>query len=298
VTGLAVEALVAAGQRRGEGPFGVALARGVDYLLGVQSPEGQFRAHGTRLREHAHALRALASVMIAEPEDRELFPAVLRAARFTVEAQNDLGGWRFAPRDESADIVETVFQLDAVNRFNSALATRRGQFELAVQLTEFNKNAWMPAARRALEHLERHRVVDPEHPARGGFRFQLQEDSRVTSRTTAAGLLAFAHTTSGYPDVWHATYARFVQLRSKDEAQLPPGHFYVWEADLLAVRGVEFLAWHGPPEGLPLRDALRAEELRRLTALEAPGGGWTCGVGPGDAYFTALGCLRLARPLL
>jgi hypothetical protein len=299
VTGLAVDALVEAGARRGEGPYGVALARGVDYLLSTQSVAGQFGAHGTRMREHAHALRALSSVMLAKHESAALAEPILRAARFSIDAQNDLGGWRFAPGDATADVIETVFQLDALNRANSALGARRAQGGpgLAAEVTEFNSKAWMPAARRATEILEQHRIVDPQHAAQGGFRYQLQDDSRVTARTTAAGLLAFAHTTSGYPDVWHATYERYVLKRAAEAEQLPPGHFCLWEADLLAVRGVELLAWHGPPAGLPLRDELRAEELRRLAALEADGGGWASGVGPGDAYFTALGCLRLARPL-
>jgi beta-lactamase regulating signal transducer with metallopeptidase domain len=302
VTGLAVEALVLAGARPGEGPLGVALQRGVDFLLANQTGAGHFMAHGSRMREHAHALQGLASLVLAEHRcgavvSEGLLEAVRRGLQFTVEAQNEDGGWRFQPRTLESDVVESAVQSAALIRAATAnvldLQTPRG-----VEGNGYNDEHVLPARRRALTHVLAHRVPAEGRRIPAGFRFQIAEHARVTARTTGAGLLGMAVLAGDdyEPDQterWQHSYETFRQLREGWDTDTYARHFLLWEADWFTTTALEDFARHGVPEGMTLRDTWRGEELARLTELEEPKGGWRCDVGPGSSYFTALGCLRL-----
>ena len=297
-TALAVEALVRGGQRAGAAPYGTALERGVRWLLSCQAPDGYLSAHGTRMREHAYALRALslaATAGVALPEG-----ALERAAAFSLQARAaGVAGWRFTPRATQTDILETAHQLHALEWAAVGLSRTLDVADYA---------AWQatlaPARAAALAYIGSLRVSEREAapgsplqsvgragPPLGTFRFMDSPGARVTANTTAAGLLAPMDDAA-----WRESLAAFETLRERDDWRaLGAGHFLRWDAELLARSAVFRRDIHDHPDA-PLTRALWDKQVEWVLSCATPEGLWRCTEGPGDAYTTAMACILLADP--
>lgn len=111
-TSLAVMAYLSKGHLPGEGPYGQAMDRGIDFVLSTQQRDGLLAGAGGRSSEDgktANYNHAIAGLMLTEVygmTDRaraaKLKPAILRALQFTRAIQTqpksspgDQGGWRY-----------------------------------------------------------------------------------------------------------------------------------------------------------------------------------------------------------
>jgi len=102
VTGLALLALLGAGNTHREGPAAAAVARGINVLVERQRPDGSLAGNAeffAALYCHGMATIALAEC-VALSGDEALRPALERAVRHTAAMQHPrTGGWRYAAGD-------------------------------------------------------------------------------------------------------------------------------------------------------------------------------------------------------
>jgi hypothetical protein len=163
VTSLAAMAFLSGGHLPGQGPYGDALDKALDFVLSHVTEYGYITAHGTRMYSHAFSVLFLAEVygMTGRPDLRE---ALDRAVEFTYKSQNPKGGWRYAPLAQDADMSITVCQVVALREarnigikvpkatidralkyvMESAVTTRgeRGSFLYQHQEVPFNRNSF------------------------------------------------------------------------------------------------------------------------------------------------------------
>ncbi|MBS0208706.1 MAG: squalene--hopene cyclase [Planctomycetes bacterium] len=98
-----------------KGPFQKNVADGVNWLLKSQRSDGDFFGGGQRdqhLYTHAQCTMAVCE-LYALSKDSALKIAAERAVNFIVEAQSDLGGWRYTPRSD-ADVSVTGWMVMAL----------------------------------------------------------------------------------------------------------------------------------------------------------------------------------------
>ncbi len=115
MTGYVLLAYMGAGHLPGEGPYGEALQRAVDYLVGSVLPDGTIQTDNRGHYMYSHGIVLLAlSQALGQSNDPEIRPAVERMVRLTLGAQDGNGGWRYHPRPSGADISATVVQCVAL----------------------------------------------------------------------------------------------------------------------------------------------------------------------------------------
>jgi hypothetical protein len=123
-TSLAVMAFLGAGHPPGEGPYGDAITRGVQFVIDHQEPNGLLihkRGHGP-LYDHGISTLMLAEVsgMVPERQGAMVRKALERAIRLILAAQavpkagNQAGGWRYQPSSNDSDLSVTAWQLLAL----------------------------------------------------------------------------------------------------------------------------------------------------------------------------------------
>jgi len=102
ITGLALLALLGAGNTHLQGEYQQNVRRGLEYLMRIQASDGNLAGPATgyaRMYCHAIALFALSEAYGMTGEAR-LEPAVRRGVAYTLAAQNPTtGGWRYTPGD-------------------------------------------------------------------------------------------------------------------------------------------------------------------------------------------------------
>ena len=133
VTGLALLAFLAAGNTHKQGDYRENVARGLDYLMGVQQPDGNLGGEATLFAKmYCHAMATFAlSEAYAMTDDTRLERPVRRAIGYTVAAQDpQSGGWRYTPRSKG-DTSQLGWQLMALRSATLAgipleESTRRG----------------------------------------------------------------------------------------------------------------------------------------------------------------------------
>lgn len=92
--------------------YATQVRRGLQYLVAKQAPDGSFGR--PMMAEHALATQALC-LAYHRSEDPDLKGPAQRAVDFICEAQGAQGGWRYAPRSETADTEQTGWQLQALH---------------------------------------------------------------------------------------------------------------------------------------------------------------------------------------
>ncbi len=116
VTGLALLALMAAGNTHLEGEHAASVRHGLEFLLRSQGRDGNlFGAATTYEKMYCHAMAMFAlSEDYAMTKDERLRDAVHRAVAYSVSAQHrETGGWRYQPGD-SGDTSQLGWQVMAL----------------------------------------------------------------------------------------------------------------------------------------------------------------------------------------
>ena len=112
-TALALMSFMLQGHVPGEGKYGQATAKAIDFLLSVEK-NGYFHHEKDRgMYEHGLALLALSEAW-GQSKDPRIRPALKRAVNTTLNAQNHEGGWRYTPRPSTADTSCTAMQVVAL----------------------------------------------------------------------------------------------------------------------------------------------------------------------------------------
>jgi len=101
-TGLALLAFLGAGYTHQSGDYQQTIARGLDYLIAIQRPDGDLRGRSRSVGMYCHSMAALAlTEAYALTGDERLRDPVERAVAFLVDAQyKGRLGWRYAPAGE------------------------------------------------------------------------------------------------------------------------------------------------------------------------------------------------------
>ena len=127
LTGLALLAFLGKGHiHTRDGPYRTALARGIQHLLGIQSPDGRFgppyHATDNRYLMYHQAIAALAlAEAYALTQDGRLATPVRRAVDFIARAQQSGGGWDYGDRPTGrSDTSVTGWQLMALKSAHAA----------------------------------------------------------------------------------------------------------------------------------------------------------------------------------
>jgi hypothetical protein len=101
-TAMALLAFMGAGNTHKGGNYQNNVARGLDYLLSIQDDDGYFAAKATGIQRTYS--QAQASIAVCElygmTGDEALRVPAQRSVRWALDAQGDLGGWRYQPRDD------------------------------------------------------------------------------------------------------------------------------------------------------------------------------------------------------
>ena len=101
MTGLALLALLGAGQTHYQGEHAPAVRKGIDFLCRVQRPDGSLSGDSKLFAAtYCHGMASLAlSEAYAMTGDPRLREPVQRAVRFSLRSQALQGGWRYQPGD-------------------------------------------------------------------------------------------------------------------------------------------------------------------------------------------------------
>ena len=124
-TSLALMAFMASGHVPGEGPYGDALLRGVDWVLAEQRRDGLLisrQGHGQPMYDHGISALMLAEVvgMLDKQRGERCRRALEDAVRLILRAQSvpksshHAGGWRYHPTSNDSDLSVTGWQLLAL----------------------------------------------------------------------------------------------------------------------------------------------------------------------------------------
>ena len=105
LTGLALLSYLGAGYTHADGVYADTVAKGLEYLINAQKPDGDLRGKSKAVGMYCHAMAALALCeAYALTADQRLRGPAERAVAFLVKAQAPNGlGWRYAPRAPVGD---------------------------------------------------------------------------------------------------------------------------------------------------------------------------------------------------
>lgn len=124
-TALALLALVGNGSTHQQGEHREAVQKGLDWLLGVQKPNGDFHDHHEFGRQTAFYAHSQAVIVVAElyalTHDERLREPLERGVRYLIESQQPVdGGWKYQPQT-----AQTVGDLSVTGWALMALHTAR-----------------------------------------------------------------------------------------------------------------------------------------------------------------------------
>lgn len=112
-TALALMSFMLQGHVPGEGKYGKATAKAIDFLISVEK-NGYFHDETDRgMYEHGLALLALSEAW-GQSKDPRIKDVLVRAVKVTINAQNSEGGWRYTPRPSTADTSCSAMQVVAL----------------------------------------------------------------------------------------------------------------------------------------------------------------------------------------
>ena len=277
VTSLAALAWMAAGTTPGRGPYGAALERAVDYLLGHvdDSPGsktlGYIRAEGdkkSQMHGHGYAVLALAEAYTMSPRSargRRIREALEDAVALIEKSQGKEGGWNYDPLDRG--LHEGSITITLVQALRAA------------HTAGFRVNPVVIAD--AESYVERSQADS------GRFRYKLHDDQTSIGLTAAAIATLNAAGTYEGPAIRRGTDAIWRGLTAR-EAESNDGRWpyyerlYVAQAFWQHQETQHFERWW-------------PGERMRILETQAPDGSWHSRK-YGDAYATAMNCIVLAIP--
>jgi hypothetical protein len=169
-TALALMAFMLQGHVPGEGKYGKATTKAIDFLIAVEK-EGYIHDKSSRgMYEHGLAVLALSEAW-GQSQDPRIRQTLIRAVNCTLNAQSNEGGWRYGPSAGSSDVSCAAMQM-------VALASAR---ESGIAVPE-------KTIQRAVEY-----VTTCEVRSTGGFSYQTVAGAPMGGAgfpRTAAGTLA------------------------------------------------------------------------------------------------------------
>lgn len=241
------------------------LTRCLEYVLSLADADGYIDAGAAGVDTSMYG-HGFATLFLAEAHgmtDMPRLPQVLRGAVAVIlAAQNEEGGWRYAPTPSDADVSVTVCQVMALRGARDA-----GFFVPADPL------------RRAVAYIERCQNAD------GGFSYQTTGEQVSLFPRSAAAVVAL----QAVGDKAQAARARGLEYlratRPTVQPTGPEGHYLYgqyyaaqawWQGD-----EETFLTWY-------------VSARKELLSRQRPNGSWNDTIGP--AYATALTTLMLQMP--
>jgi hypothetical protein len=194
------------------------------------------------------------------------------AVQLICRSQNGLGGWRYQPRPDDADVSVSSAQLIALR------AARNAGFDVPLD-----------TVRRAVDYLTRLQLPN------GGFRYMLPMDEAAFPRSAAAVMALFSAGMHGSAEVTRgldyiqdflpdrAGGAEGALDAAPEDRYLFYGHYYAAQA-MWQAGADRWSRWYPP-----VREMLVAAQRQR------PDGSWASDISP--EYATAMACFVLQIPL-
>ncbi len=288
-TGLATLAFLTADHTPAkEGPYRQTVTGSVDFLIGLESPDGdlrgprQFRGGGAdqgNMYDQGICTMALCEAALMTG-DRRYTDAALRAARFILKAQNSEGGWRYTPA-EAGDTSVLGWQLLALHDAE----------QLGFQVPEQSRLRAEKYLRRASQG--KTRILASYMPGEG-----------ATAAMTAEAL--FSRLLLG-DDITGPQTQEVCDFLTRDMPNPAGADFYFWYYASLSLSQMPDLIKAGPQAGGP-EETIAADTWRKWNAQtrdtlikmqrkEGPGdGSWSdtrWGERGGRVFSTSLACLTL-----
>lgn len=214
-TALGLMSFMLQGHIPGEGKYGEAMSKAIDFLISVEK-DGYFHDASDRgMYEHGLAVLALSEAW-GQSQDPRIRPALIRAVNVTLNAQNSEGGWRYSPRPDSADTSCSAMQI-------VALASAR---ESGIAVPAKNMQ-------RAVDYL-----VANEVRSTGGFSYQLLSGAPMGgaafARTAACTLALMLSGEHKHP----ATRAGVAYIGASPDSIFQAGHYTEYYGHYYAVQAM------------------------------------------------------------
>jgi hypothetical protein len=224
-TGYVLMAYLATGNLPGEGEYGKAVARGVQYLLDCEGPNGYISSAGaaagkkeSNMYDHGIASIALGEVY-GQTKDPNVHAKLKLAVKLILSAQSPLGGWRYQPRPSDADISVTVLQLVALR---------------------CAKNAGLDVPQEVIDKAVNY-VKSCNDPASGGFTYQPHNKKPGFARTCAA--IYSLQVCGRYDDPMIGPASKYMDAKRDDREWYTYGHFYAAPAKYM-IGGQTWKDWY------------------------------------------------------
>ncbi len=258
VTSLALMSFMLKGHFPGQGEYGSALERAVQYLIRRSKDNGGYI--GDNMYEHGLSALALSEVWGMSNRE-EIRDTLKQAILIILRSQAPSGGWRYEPRPKDADISVTVMQIVALSSAKEA-------------------GIYVPQKHidRAIEYVKKLQV-----PFSGGFGYTSASEEGFAR--SAAGTMSLLM--CGLPADDAAVRAGLSYLLAHPESKFDKeeyyyyGHYYAIQA-VYQAGDAYYQPWY--PK---IHDALLKQQKDN--------GAWTGGKG-GDEYSTAMAILILGVP--
>jgi hypothetical protein len=282
VSALAGIAFLAGGHAPGQGPYGRTVEATLRYLLSTIQEDGYFSQHESRMYEHAFAALFLAEVHGMEPSERTGEP-LQRAVDLIVRSQNRLGGWRYQPFQEDADLSVTVCQVMALRASNNVgIRVPRSTIERAIQyvrssaVREETPYPFLPGGL-------------PFKNEKGSFRYQDQPGARSSFPLTAAGVTTL-YGAGVYADEDLRMGLDYLLRNQETLSRNFPRHYFYYYGHYYAVQAMFFA-------GGRYWEAYYPKIRDELVRDQRPDGTWANDTGgPGTAFATAVATILLEVP--
>jgi hypothetical protein len=267
ICGLCGMAFMSGGSTPGRGPYGVHIAKAVDYVLSCAQPSG-FICEPTPTTHGPMYSHGFATLFLAEcygmSKRTDLRDKLSLAVKLIIDAQNKEGGWRYYPKKADADLSVTVCQVMALRAaYNAGIQVPRKTIEDAIAYVRSCRNR------------------------DGGFLYMPNGD-RETFPLTAAAIVALnsagKYRESDAPEIKSGLdyLAGFRPQKgvARREEYFEYGHYYAVQA-MWQAGGERWARWY---------PAIRDE----LIARQAPEGYWDSTYG--SEYATSMCLLILQMP--
>ncbi len=279
VTALATMAYMACGELPRKGRYGKVVAKAIDFLAAHTEENGYITLNGTRMYSHAFATLALAEVY-GMTRDRRVRKALQRSIDLIVQSQNREGGWRYKPFAQQSDISITVCQVMALR------AARNGGIRVPKSVIEKAVRYVRGSARQPRSFRGRRRF-SPRF-GNGVFAYQRKPEARATFPLTAAGV-TILYGAGVYNDPLISRGLDYMSAEVRRFNNRWAGHYFFFYGNYYAVQAFFFAGgrrWKQYFDGVQ----------RLLRGMQEPNGSWSCDIGPGSNFGTAVATLILAIP--
>lgn len=261
VTAIAGLAFLAQGSTLKSGKYSEVIKKAVRFILSCQdSQSGYISKNGTRMYEHAFATLFLAEVY-GTVKDKTIKSALIKAVNLILNSQNKLGGWRYQPTSQDADISVTVSTLQALRAARNA-----GIF---VPQNTINK---------ALEYI---RKLETE---RGCFKYQIYGECRSFA-LTACGLISLMSIGVYHDKSIDAGIVSLMNTIPRDPSQFFNFHYFYghyYTAQVMYILGGKY--WND----------YYKKVVEQILPAQKDDGSWDDDVGP--VYATAMACIIMQIP--